>query len=774
MRPAFKAHIRGDSGLQPPTRSLPPLLEPLEPRLLMAANLQIMTLGDSITLGTGGAEYSSGHSDIGRTIVGGYRTELMNLLVRDAGLAPGTELDFVGTMRDGPFNFSGRNFDAHHQAYPGYEADDGTVRSLVWALQNDKNGDRQPDGDGLGVFDVVQPDVILLHIGTNSMSEIQRPNDPNRADLQLTRLLQFLRDVPQLADTKIILAKIIPDVGSSEDIAVREANYQNSVAYNQAISQIVNKLANSGNAADRDLASRITIVDMASAGNWVRDTNGNGIPDSPVVLSFLMDEDGTHPTQKGYGLMADVWYQALWDARVLVDEHANAGNWDQASNINVSRGRAQGSGVIGLQGDTDLVYFTSAATGLTRISVAPAHADLNLRFTLYDGSRNVIKIVNDGARGEIETLSTSSLVAGRDYYLLVETVGGDLGEYAVNVAGTSVGDFNDDTHDDLVWHNTRNGATRIWMMNGASKIDTAAVMPWRNARWQLRGVADFNSDGEADLLFRNMNNGRNRVWLMNNTEKVGTMDLPQFKHGKWDVGALGDFNGDGETDILWRHNRGGWMRMWFMDDNTMTSSESVERWKTGWALIGTADFNNDGNVDLLWNQPGQGRNRVWFMDAHEKTGQTDLQRWRLSGWVVSQLADLNSDGQKDIVWRHTNTGRNRVWYMGGAQRLGAAPLQTWSNTQWQMAGGPELSGKNLRTSSNFSTRSGWGRTASTSVEVAHVESPTTSATITTEPVTTEPAAIQQTVPESTDLLNRLVSPRTTSFVDQLLAEEERL
>jgi lysophospholipase L1-like esterase len=104
-------------------------------------SLRIMPLGDSITKGTGS------------TNGGGYRDDLyFDLTVQ------GIEFDFVGTQSQG------EGFDPDHEGHGGKRAD--------WLA------------DSVGYFyDMENPDIILLHIGTNDITG-ERPIDDIIADIE--------------------------------------------------------------------------------------------------------------------------------------------------------------------------------------------------------------------------------------------------------------------------------------------------------------------------------------------------------------------------------------------------------------------------------------------------------------------------------------------------------------------------------------------------------------------------------------------------------------
>ena len=119
---------------------------------------RIMTLGDSITQG------------VGSTDVAGYRKYLYNLLVVQGGY----NVDFVGSLEDGPANFDNR-----HEGHPGWSAAQ-IAEETYWWLKNNP------------------ADIVLLHAGTNGVQE-------STADIE-----KILNEIDRFSpDTWVVLALII-------------------------------------------------------------------------------------------------------------------------------------------------------------------------------------------------------------------------------------------------------------------------------------------------------------------------------------------------------------------------------------------------------------------------------------------------------------------------------------------------------------------------------------------------------------------------------------
>ncbi|MET8119507.1 ricin-type beta-trefoil lectin domain protein [Micromonospora sp. NPDC005189] len=189
--------------------------------------VRVMPLGDSIT--------------DGYNVPGGYR---INLWQRLAG--GGYTVDFVGSQFNGPASLG----DHDHQGHSGWRID-------------------QLDANIVGWLQATTPRTVLLHIGTNDVSQNY---DLANAPARLSGLIDKIRST--VPGVEVFVATITPISD-----ATREARVQ---AYNAAIPGIV---AQKG--------SRVHLVDMHAA------------------LGTGDLADGVHPNAGGYDKMAARWYDAL-------------------------------------------------------------------------------------------------------------------------------------------------------------------------------------------------------------------------------------------------------------------------------------------------------------------------------------------------------------------------------------------------------------------------------------------------------------------------------
>lgn len=193
---------------------------------------KIMPLGDSITYGQGS---SAG---------GGYRLPLWNELK-----ARGATVDFVGSQQNGP-----PGFDRDNEGHPGWKINQITENVVSWLL-------------------TYQPQIVLLHIGTN---DFIKNDSPAQAPARLSHLIDLI--TATLPGVQVIVAQIIPLPRSARLNAEVET-------YNATIPGIVRSKIATG--------KHIRYIDMYHI-----------VP--PGLLS-----DQIHPNDAAYALMAQAWLPAL-------------------------------------------------------------------------------------------------------------------------------------------------------------------------------------------------------------------------------------------------------------------------------------------------------------------------------------------------------------------------------------------------------------------------------------------------------------------------------
>jgi len=195
-----------------------------------SAPCKILPLGDSITDGIG--------------FSGGYRVELFSL-----ALADDHDITYVGGSMNGPQMVDGVTFPRAHEGHSGW-----TISQIDGIVPSPALG---PD-----------PNIILLHIGTNDMYQ----GASGATDRLETLVDAILADQP---NSLLVVSNIIPFPGASGAVTT----------FNAAVPGIVSERAAAG--------KHILFVDQFM-----------GFPTSELG-------DGVHPNQAGYERMARKWYEAI-------------------------------------------------------------------------------------------------------------------------------------------------------------------------------------------------------------------------------------------------------------------------------------------------------------------------------------------------------------------------------------------------------------------------------------------------------------------------------
>ncbi len=204
--------------------------------------VKIMPLGDSITLG----QQANGWAG-----KGGYRYPLWQ-----KAAAAGWNTGSVGTMDDRNLNIP--PLDANHARHEGHSG---------WRIE-------QIDASVTSWLNTHQPDVVLVMIGTNDVSQ---QFNLSGAPARLGHLIDTITAVRPSA--YVFVASIT---------RVSSGTYESwTQSYNSAIPGLVSQRAAAG--------KKVSFVNMHD--------------DSQMTTADLAD--GVHPNDSGYAKMANVWYNAL-------------------------------------------------------------------------------------------------------------------------------------------------------------------------------------------------------------------------------------------------------------------------------------------------------------------------------------------------------------------------------------------------------------------------------------------------------------------------------
>jgi lysophospholipase L1-like esterase len=189
--------------------------------------VRVMPLGDSITKGTGSPTRSS------------YRMALSQRLLRG-----GMQIDYVGSQSNGSGD------DIEHEGHGGWTIDEMSAELDGWLAQ-------------------AQPDIVLVHAGTNNITQGDGPYDTARKLSAMIDQIRAARPEAYIFVAQIISARMPRELAQDR-------------IYNQLIPGLV--------AAKND--PLITVVDQ-------------------TTVAGIDLHDLRHPNDFGYAKMAWNWYQAM-------------------------------------------------------------------------------------------------------------------------------------------------------------------------------------------------------------------------------------------------------------------------------------------------------------------------------------------------------------------------------------------------------------------------------------------------------------------------------
>ncbi|MEJ8800599.1 Ig-like domain-containing protein [Pontibacter sp. H249] len=227
----------------------------------------IMPLGDSNTEGGTGAQSED--------IKISYRARLAQLL--DGTVSKG-KYDFVGSKRTG----GALATDIDHAGFGG-----ATIQNIT-ALLRDRSYGNTSNTQGLTYLQEFQPDIILLHIGTNAV---------DRTDAAMENLEALLNEVDKYESTSgkdvtVVLAKIIKRVCYDKGCPT-SFEAESTLIYNSKMETLAQKRQAAG-----DNLLLVNMQDGAGIDYRWGDDGGDM-------------QDHLHPAQRGYDKMAPVWFAEL-------------------------------------------------------------------------------------------------------------------------------------------------------------------------------------------------------------------------------------------------------------------------------------------------------------------------------------------------------------------------------------------------------------------------------------------------------------------------------
>lgn len=606
-------------------------------------HLAVMPLGDSITAG-----FQSSNNT-------GYRQDLQTELD-----GAGVSFEYVGSESIGAMS------NPQNEGHYGYRIDQ--ISAITTAAVSRYN-----------------PDVVLLHAGTNDMNQnYQVSTAPGRLhDL----IDQIYNAAP---DTTILVSRLILSPNPTLNARIQ--------AFNESISRDVTDLQAQG--------KRIALVDM-----------------SEVTVADMYDT--LHPNDNGYQKMANAWDDALVTALECIDivGRANIGPRGNPGPVAPPppEGKWSDEGIIasgvGADPKTSQVRFADL-NGDGRADYLVVHSDGSVDAWLNVGGDasgkpgwiaagriaggvgvpgDQIQFADVNGDGRVDYLAvhddgsvdawmnTGGDSAGKPGWIAAGRIAGGVGAPGADI---QFADINGDGFADYLVVDSDTGAVDAWMNIGG---DSPGKPGWEaygriasgvrsSASQSLTRFADLNNDGYADYVIISKVNGavsayingggKPRDWIWIPIGQIAPGDgIPSPYHQIQEA----DINGDGKADYLKIDERGA-VHAWL---NNGRDTTPVAGWLPTGEIAGgvgaapgsryiLADMNNDGRADYIVVNPTTAVSQVWLNGGSTKTGWLWIQNGlnnvvRAPGGRTYTFADINGDGMADFLAVDPHTGAIQAW-----------------------------------------------------------------------------------------------------------------
>jgi hypothetical protein len=425
--------------------------------------------------------------------------------------------------------------------------------------------------------------------------------------------------------------------------------------------------------------------------------------DPSIIYDAFTQPDGTYtipavPTGSYYVYSngIDIYIGQYWD-HVVVQGSATVVNVASSPITNINFNLPVGGAITGTVIDNSTGF---PIAGVLVEANDPVNAYYGSAVTAGDGTYSISGLL---AGSYIAQVYNPSVYTIQYYNSTANTaVYSQATSLNVTLGGTSSGinfnltktihpyDFNGDGMRDILWRNSINANTYLWMMNGTNISSSDFTSMILDSTWQIGGVGDFDGNGTSDILWRNTTTGAISMWFMNGTQVTSSGSPTGTASTAWQIAGIGDFDGNGTSDILWRNTVSGSTYIWFMNNMVITNSGFTTGYAdpSVWQIAGIGDFNADGKSDILWRSTANGSTYIWGMDGASivfdgfTAGYADPTVWQIAG-----VGDFDANGSSDILWRSISNGSTYIWGMSGTNIVSDGFTAGYADpTVWQIAG----------------------------------------------------------------------------------------
>ncbi|NDJ55184.1 MAG: S8 family serine peptidase, partial [Chloroflexi bacterium] len=123
-----------------------------------------------------------------------------------------------------------------------------------------------------------------------------------------------------------------------------------------------------------------------------------------------------------------------------------------------------------------------------------------------------------------------------------------------NTSIVGAGDFDNNGITDVLWYNSETDGLYAWMMDGGIAPAQINRLPKFSGEYRF-SVGNFNGDEYDDILYYKPRTGSSGLLLMEDGE-VMTFDF--YYSSSSSLIGVGDYNGDGKTDTFWQNRSRGY------------------------------------------------------------------------------------------------------------------------------------------------------------------------------------------------------------------------
>ncbi|EGX89576.1 lipolytic protein G-D-S-L family [Cordyceps militaris CM01] len=491
-----------------------------------------------------------------------------------------------------------------------------------------------------------RPNVVLLAAGTNDMnpnpSISTEGNDPVQAALRLGRLVDKI--ITKYPGAVLLVAVITDTCDPAQAPGTRQ--------FQKLVPRVVQQR--------RDAGHRVLAVDFTS---FVRD-NGK------EVL-----RDCIHPTNSGYWLMGDYWYDFLTQV---------PGGWIQPP----VGGDPQRPALDdpGLNGGIER-HVPPPDFGQSPVDSRPEGRYKDVRDWAVAGPAKCGSKPAWRATGKIaHGLGRNGDWKFHKNWTQVDDIAAGFGLDGAHVR------LHDMNGDDYVWIDPNTGEIRCWLNNLPKPWSPAgtnnSIIGSGAGRGETVYLADMNGDGMDDYLIVNPRNGAVRVFWNHGPDSRwangwkfvdGGVIAAGVPHANLATLRFPDINGDGRADYVYI-GQGGSLVHW-LNVGSVGGTDVVWHSQRGIATgVGLedlsrlvfADINGDGRDDyLVYDDDGgisgflnQRTNREGVPLFIDQGGARSIMDGFGHAPSTLRLADMDGDGKDDYVFIGDN-GSLSVWYNRG-------------------------------------------------------------------------------------------------------------